>query len=93
MQSSSRGKSQGVPTSTAVTGVKAQKLRHNLKKGGLPVFYRVAALCFACVAFALIASTGSEACAPAPSCASRAHAANADACPGWRAPAASRWAA
>ena len=62
---SSRGKAPpGGPSSAAVTGVKAQKLRRNLKKGGLPIFYRVAALAFACVGFALIASTGSEACAP-----------------------------
>ena len=61
---SSRGKAQpGGPQATAVTGVKAQKLRGNLKKGGLPIFYRVCALAFSCVAFALIASTGTEECA------------------------------
>ena len=92
MQSSSRGKAQGVPTSTAVTGVKAQKLRSNLKKGGLPIFYRVAALAFSCVAFALIASTGSEECVPIIADAHRVP--KADAPPRfWRAPAASRWAA
>ena len=66
----SRGKAPPAgTTSAAVTGVKAQKLRRNLKKSGLPIFYRVAALAFACVGFALIASSGSEACVPIPAAA------------------------
>ncbi len=44
---------------------KAQNLRKNLRKGGLPIFYRVMALAFSCVAFSLIASTGSTSCARA----------------------------
>ena len=61
-------------------------------EGGLPIFYRVAALAFSCVAFALIASTGSEECVPIIADAHRVP--KADAPPRfWRAPAASRWAA
>jgi hypothetical protein len=50
----------GTPEVSGLTSPAAQRMRVSLKKGGLPLIFRLMTLACSCAAFSLIASTGSK---------------------------------